>query len=52
VNNIVNKLTSVTPFYATYGQDPRLGFKPRPKINITGPIIERIQLINIYNFAN
>ena len=39
-------------FYKTYRQDPRLKFKPRPKINTIGPIIKQIQLINIHNFAN
>jgi len=42
----------MTPFYTTYGQDPRLRFKPQPKINIIGPTIKRIQLIDAYNFAN
>jgi hypothetical protein len=39
-------------FYITYKQDPCLRFKLQPKINIIGPIIKQIQLINIYNFAN
>ena len=42
----------MTLFYATYGQDPQLRFKPQPKINIIKPIIKQIQLINIYNFTN
>ena len=42
----------MTPFYITYRQDPQLKFKPQPKINIIGPIIKQIQLINIYNFAD
>ena len=40
------------PFYITYRQDPYFGFKPRPEIDTTGPMIKRIQLINIHNFAN
>ena len=39
-------------FYITYRQDPYFRFKLRPKINITGPMIKWIQLINIHNFAN
>ena len=42
----------MTPFYATYKQDPYLKFKPRPKINTIGPMIKQIQLINVYNFTN
>ena len=42
----------MTLFYITYRQDPRLRFKPQPEIDIIGPIIKQIQLINIYNFTN
>ena len=49
---MINKLTDITPFYITYGQDPHLGFKPQPKIDIIGLMIKRIQLINIHNFTN
>ena len=52
VNNAINKLIGVMPFYITYRQDPYFKFKPRPKINTIGPIIKQIQLINIYNFAD
>ena len=52
MNNIINKLTDITLFYITYRQDPYLRFKPQPKINIIGPIIKQIQLINIHNFIN
>ena len=52
MNNIINKLTGIILFYITYRQDPRLRFKPQPKINTMGPIIKQIQLINIHNFAN
>ena len=33
----------MTPFYATYRQDPQFKFKPQPKINTTGLIIKQIQ---------
>ena len=39
-NNTINESIGVTPFYITYRQDPRLRFKPRPKINTTGPTIK------------
>ena len=42
----------MTPFYATYGQDPRLGFEPRPELNSSRPMIKRIQLIDAHNFAD
>ena len=49
---MINKSTGITPFYITYRQDSYLKFKPQPKINIIGPIIKQIQLIDIYNFVN
>ena len=49
---MINELIGITLFYITYRQDPQFRFKPQPKINITGPIIKQIQLINIHNFAN
>ncbi|KAH0375210.1 hypothetical protein KCU92_g10240, partial [Aureobasidium melanogenum] len=30
VNNWVNSSTNVSPFFANYGQHPRMGFEPRP----------------------
>ena len=51
-NNTTNESTGVTPFYATYGQDPRLGFEPRPELDTNGPTIKRIQLIDAHNFAD
>ena len=52
VNNIINKSTGILLLYIIYRQDPYFRFKPQPKINIMGPIIKQIQLINIYNFIN
>ena len=49
---MINELTNITPFYITYRQDPCLIFKPQPEIDIIGPIIKQIQLINMHNFAN
>jgi len=51
-NNTTNESTGVTPFYATYGQDPRLGFEPRPELDTNGPTIKRIQQIDAHNFAD
>ena len=51
-NNIINKLTGITPFYIIYRQDAYLRFKLRPKINTIGPMIKQIQLIDIYNFVD
>ena len=52
MNNTINKLTGIMPFYIIYRQDLCFKFKPQPKINTTGPIIKQIQLINIHNFTN
>ena len=52
MNNTINELTGIILFYIIYRQDPCLRFKPRPKINIIGPIIKQIQLINIHNFTD
>jgi transposase InsO family protein len=51
-NNTKNESTGVTPFYATYGQDPRLGFEPRTEIDAHGPTIKRLQQIDANNFAD
>jgi transposase InsO family protein len=51
-NNTMNESTGVTPFYVIYGQDPRLGFEPRPELDSNGPTIKRIQLIDAHNFAD
>ena len=51
-NNTTNESTGLTPFYATYGQDPRLGFEPRSEIDENGPMIKRLQQIDANNFAD
>jgi RNase H-like domain found in reverse transcriptase/Reverse transcriptase (RNA-dependent DNA polymerase)/Integrase zinc binding domain/Integrase core domain/Chromo (CHRromatin Organisation MOdifier) domain/Aspartyl protease len=51
-NNTKNESTNMTPFYATYGQDPRLGFEPRTEIDENGPMIKRLQQIDANNFAD
>src|SRR5437667_1473928 len=51
-NNTTNESTGVTPFYATYGQNPRIGFEPRTEIDEHGPMIKRLQQIDANNFAD
>jgi len=51
-NNMMNESTGVTLFYATYGQDPRIGFEPWTEIDEHGPMIKWLQQINAKNFAD
>jgi len=52
VNNVENKITKVTSFFANYKQHSQLEFKSWTEIDEYGPMIKQLQQIDANNFTD